>query len=86
MPYIKAEDREWIGPTARSVGKLVRTPGELNYAITVAVGEYLKWKPKNYAAINEVMGVLECAKQEMYARVARPYEELKCQENGDVYE
>jgi hypothetical protein len=41
---------------------------------------------KNYKHINEIIGVLECAKQEFYRRVAAPYEDTKIQENGDVYE
>jgi len=35
--------------------------------------------------INEVIGVLECAKLELYRRVAAPYEERKRIENGEVY-
>ncbi len=32
-----------------------------------------------------VIGVLECAKLELYARVVRPYEDVKKMLNGDVY-
>ncbi len=32
-----------------------------------------------------VIGVLECAKLELYARVVRPYEDVKAMLNGDVY-
>jgi hypothetical protein len=39
----------------------------------------------DYRRINEVMGALECAKQEFYRRVAVPYEDKKIKENGDVY-
>ena len=31
------------------------------------------------------MGALECAKLELYRRVAAPYEDVKIMENGDVY-
>jgi len=31
------------------------------------------------------VGVLECAKMELYRRVAAPYEDKKKEENGDVY-
>ena len=38
-----------------------------------------------YSEINSVIGVLECAKMELYRRIAAPYEDKKCEENGDVY-
>jgi hypothetical protein len=39
----------------------------------------------SYSKINEVIGVLECAKQELYRRVASPYEDSKKEANGDVF-
>ena len=79
MPYIKQEDR--LGPTM-----IAETPGELNYLITTLVNEYIVQKGLKYATLNEVVGVLECAKLELYRRIAAPYEDGKCDENGDVYE
>jgi hypothetical protein len=38
-----------------------------------------------YAHINEAVGALECAKLELYRRVAAPYEDEKMKESGDVY-
>ena len=38
-----------------------------------------------YAHLNEAIGVLECAKLELYRRVAAPYEDEKIAESGDVY-
>jgi len=35
--------------------------------------------------INAIIGALECAKLELYRRVAAPYEDDKIAENGDVY-
>ena len=35
--------------------------------------------------INELVGVLECAKIELYRRIAAPYEDDKSRINGDVY-
>lgn len=81
MPYIKKEDRpqftavETVSP---------KTAGELNYCITTLVTQYLKQETVSYAKINEVVGVLECAKLELYRRLAAPYEDTKIQENGDV--
>lgn len=62
-------------------------PGELNYKITTDIISYLKWKydKVGYAQLNEVVGVLECAKQEFIRRMVNPYEDAKIKENGDVY-
>ena len=39
----------------------------------------------SYSRINELIGVLECAKIELYRRIAAPYEDDKSRINGDVY-
>ncbi len=48
--------------------------------------DYLKLRdiPK-YTTFNEVMGVLECVKQEFYRRVIVPHESRMIKENTDVY-
>lgn len=61
------------------------TPGDLNFMITVAVNAYIAGHNLSYTTINDVVGVLECAKLEMYRRLAAPYEDKKIVENGDVY-
>lgn len=59
--------------------------GELNFKITKLVDCYLYHHGLSYSNINAVVGVLECAKLELYRRIATPYEEKKIAENGDVY-
>jgi len=99
MPYIKKEQRELIdGPSEYTtrygldsfLWKLdqikedwVNSPGTLNYIITRLVHWYLGDKP-NYEKYNAAIGVLECAKLELYRRRVSSYESLKCAENGDV--
>jgi hypothetical protein len=91
MPYIK--DRYVIDYQMENLLAHVRanqgaiTPGELNYMITRLLIEYL---PENkadisYTELNCVVGVLECAKQELYRRVVVPHENFKRGQNGDVY-
>jgi hypothetical protein len=81
MPYIKQERREAI-----LAGATPQDAGELNFAITVLVDGYLKNKGAiKYSNLNEVIGALDCAKLELYRRVAVPYEDKKIEENGDVY-
>ncbi len=81
MPYINPEDRLHILADEKSIN----TPGELNYFISTLINWYINEKGKNYATLNEVIGVLECAKLELYRRIAAPYEDSKIQQNGDVY-
>ena len=62
------------------------TAGRLNYVISSMIGAILKNdRLLSYARINELIGVLECAKMELYRRVAAPYEDDKSRLNGDVY-
>jgi hypothetical protein len=83
MPYIdqkaRAELRESRPPA---------TAGELNYADTKLVDAFLcaKGDGVRYAHLNEAIGVLECAKLELYRRIAAPYEDRKMGETGEVYE
>lgn len=80
MPYIKVENRKSI-----DLGAVPRNAGELNYAITDLIRRYLSHQSTGYQAFNDVLGALEGAKLELYARKVRPYEDQKIKENGDVY-
>lgn len=78
MPYIK--------PQFRADARLKpRDPGELNFAITTLIDEFLSGAGLSYNTLNAAIGVLECAKLELYRRLAAPYEEIKKTQNGDVY-
>ena len=81
MPYIVNSAREQLDD-----GGLPNSAGELNYMSSSLIDEYLHEYGKNYTNINEVIGVLECAKLELYRRVAAPYEDEKIEQNGDVYD
>jgi Domain of unknown function (DUF6899) len=81
MPYIKKERRDAI-----LAGAKAQDAGELNFAITSLVDEYLQARGGlRYSHLNEVIGALDCAKLELYRRVAAPYEDKKIEENQDVY-
>jgi hypothetical protein len=83
MPYIDQDRRPEVTPFSKS---LAQTPGELNFQITQLALLYIAAQPKlSYTLINEVMGALECAKLELYRRLAAFYEDRKIAENGDVY-
>lgn len=81
MPYITQDRR-----AALAAGAMPENAGELNYLVTKLVDGYLVSQGGvRYARINEVIGVLECAKLEAYRRIAAPYEDSKIAESGDVY-
>jgi len=79
MPYIDAQSR-----SAMDAGMRPENAGELNYLITQLIDQYLG-ESLSYSTLNEVIGVLECAKLELYRRLAAPYEDRKLALNGDAY-
>jgi len=81
MPYID-ENKRLLLDTYRRVPD---NAGELNYMVTRLVDGYLRFHGVRYGNINEAIGVLECAKLELYRRIAAPYEDTKIVANGDVY-
>lgn len=82
MPYIKPERRQYLREYDNS--PLPQTAGELNYVFSRLIDRVLNNRP-SYEDINTVIGVLECCKEEVYRRVASPYEDRKIGENGDVF-
>lgn len=79
MPYIDAASRAEI-----LRGRPPATAGELNFAITSLVDAFLG-DNLCYARLNEAIGAMECAKHELYRRIAAPFEDRKLAQNGDVY-
>lgn len=81
MPYIRDIDKYNI----ENEIKTVDSAGELNYVISNICKNYMIHKGTCYQTLNEIIGVLECAKQEFYRRIVVPYEDIKIEENGDIY-
>lgn len=81
MPYIPEARR---GPLRDNVTP--ETVGELNFKLTDLVDDFLG-EPEDltYDRLNAAVGVLECAKLELYRRVVVPYEKRKRAAHGDVY-
>lgn len=95
MPYISKERRECLIQDINPC-----TPGELNFILTFIILEYLEslkevvpssglikaqLLPNRYKDYNEIIGVLECCKLEIYRRLVASYEDKKKEENGDVF-
>lgn len=84
MPYIDPADRPRLDEVLDQLPEL--SAGELNYVVTRLVGRFVQDRGGlRYANLNEAVGVLECAKLELYRRVAGPYEDVKSTQNGDAY-
>lgn len=80
MPYITETQKNLLANGYRKPAHV----GELNYAITKMCLEF--HDRFDYHALNDIVGVLECVKQEFYRRMAAPYEDEKMKANGDVFE
>lgn len=86
MPYIPSKERELFDLSIHCLNSTIQTDGQLNYVISRLVIDFAKRQGGNYAAFNKTIGVLECAKLELYSRAIVGYEALKERENGDVYD
>jgi len=90
MPYIKKEDRKKFDSVIEDFmdaltehGFQPVSEGELNYVISKIIWGMFDKKP-SYKLGNNLMGVLECVKQEFYRRRLANYEDEKRKENGDI--
>jgi len=94
MPYIKQSERENINEKSKDLVDYISNNniqiGEMNFIISNIINTYInKTKTENtfnYNVCNNLIGVLECAKLELYRKVVANYEDKKILENGDLYE
>lgn len=90
MPYIKQEKRDEIYLKDRDTEfntlwiANIECAGDLNFAISIMIKDYINRKGLNYQHINDIIGALEGAKAEFQRRVVAPYEDKKIIENGDL--
>lgn len=92
MPYIAQNRRSALDQTINDLIAVIDTlnekdqsalAGDLNYTITRLIDS--AYPAKRYRHMNEIVGVLECAKMEFYRRIASPYEDQKIYDEGDAY-
>ncbi|KKN32421.1 hypothetical protein LCGC14_0814090 [marine sediment metagenome] len=86
MPYITPEDRALISLRYGTQRCHPCTAGELNFVFTELILEYLEVCGLSYQTCNDIIGALEQAKDEFRRRVVHRYEDIKIEENGDVYD
>ena len=92
MPYIKQEDRiqfddaidDIVNNILAETSETSRA-GMLNYTISKIIASLLEADGLTYNRLNTYIGMLECAKLELYRRSAF-YERNKCIINGDVFD
>ena len=78
MPYIPEADR-------RRATTEPATPGELNYAITTLLVQYMQHRAVTYTNVAEALAACTEAAAEFRRRVLGPLENRKMSENGDVF-
>ena len=88
MPYINRTDRVPYQSIITELAALIphdptRRPGHINYVVSLLLNKVYGDAPR-YSEHNEVVGVLECIKQEFYRRNTAPYEDIKIAEQGDL--
>ena len=91
MPYITQEQRDKLDPLIDALSEMLKdhdigpeVKGEYNYVITRLIHGYIKSNGMRYHHLNDMVGVIECVKLELYRKKITPYEETKILENGDV--
>ena len=88
MPYIKPEQRKKFEEVLEYLDRFIRIEncGELNYLLTKVILIYLNQKGERYQTYNDIIGVLECIKQELYRKKIAEYENLKENQNGTIFD
>jgi len=96
MPYIVKSRRKRIDKILDLlIEELKRLPvnisggwtiGDTSYIITRLLHERIKHCGFGYASFNEVIGVLECIKSELYRNIVVPYEDKKKAAAGAISE
>ena len=87
MPYIPKEERKELDELSSALITQLRNGnfrGRLNYFISSVAQGLITANGVSYSFVNDFIGVLECAKLELYRRVASPYEDIKIEENGKM--
>lgn len=87
MPYINRIARRKYDQTINDLLDILRanhvTPGDINYVFSSIVWRLFD-SNKSYTTGNELIGVLECVKQEFYRKKLAIYEDIKEKENGSL--
>lgn len=91
MPYIPQFRRdeihnELLDDENGGINWTPQNAGDLNFLVTCFIDNYIIEHGVRYANVNEMIGALECCKLELYRILIAPYEDVKIDENGGVYQ
>lgn len=87
MPYVDQRRRAELSEVLNvvdAIGAENLEVGDINYIVTSILHKWLRKTGIRYKHINSMIGVLECAKLELYRQIASRYEDEKKIENGPV--
>jgi hypothetical protein len=84
MPYVNSAFRQAMQEELEPLAACIDDEGSFNYAVTYLCHSFIQRKGLRYATLNRAIGVLECAKLELYRMIAAPYEDIKKKENGPI--
>ena len=84
MPYVPQAIRDCLASLEHEIADYpARTPGELNYLVTLICLNYLR-TGITYPRLNDIRGVLGMVWDEIHDRIYSGYEENKREANGDI--
>ncbi|KKM07781.1 hypothetical protein LCGC14_1730460 [marine sediment metagenome] len=86
MPYIDPETRKEIDLLLEPLLKsgFLYVLGNVNYIISRVIHGFISEHNVCYSILNSAIGVLECAKLELYRIICTPYEDKKRAINGTI--
>lgn len=84
MPYIEKQKRSNFKEELELLSDKITSEGDLNYIITYLIHKRIQKLSRSYKTINDLIGMLECSKLELYRIIAAPYEDVKKHVNGNV--
>jgi len=85
VPYITPKERIEFESLVDLFGlHHINSPSKLNYLVTQLIRVYQKQHKTSYQTFNDILGVLEGVKLELYRRRVAPYEDEKITKNGNV--
>jgi len=88
MPYIHESRRGKLDLYLTMIDEACTDVGSYVYCMTriaTMLGRPGQWEELSFRRLNEAIGALECTKLEFYRRMVAPYEDKRCEENGDVF-
>jgi len=87
MPYIEKKDRPNYDELTTQLVDLLEdvdfNVGHVNYVVYSIMQEWF-YRRMKYSSLNDIRGVLGNVASEVYRKLAVPYEDKKCQQNGDI--